>query len=88
MFDGCTNLVNAPELPATTLKDYCYQLMFRSCKNIKSIKCRAKVKAEEATRYWLNDIKTSGTLYGHSEYGWSSGASGIPNTWAFEELTD
>ena len=88
MFDGCTNLVNAPELPATTLKDYCYQYIFRSCKNIKSIKCRAKVKAKGATNDWLNGIKTSGILYGHSEYGWSSEASGIPSGWEFVELTD
>ena len=88
MFDGCTSLVNAPELPATTLNQYCYEYMFRSCKNIKSIKCRAKVKANAATNDWLNGVKTSGTFYGHSEYGWSSGASGIPTTWTFEELTD
>ena len=88
MFDGCTSLVNAPELPATTLTPYCYQYMFRSCKNIKSIKCRAKVKANGATNDWLTGVVTSGTLYGHSEYGWASGASGIPNTWTFEELTD
>ena len=88
MFDGCTSLVNAPELPATTLNQYCYEYMFRSCKNIKSIKCRAKVKANLETKDWLNGVETSGTFYGHSEYGWSSGASGIPTTWTFEELTD
>ena len=88
MFDGCTSLVNAPELPATTLSQYCYQYMFRSCKNIKSIKCRAKVTARNATYQWLYGVKTAGTLYGHSEYGWSSGESGIPSGWTFEELTD
>ena len=89
MFDGCTSLVNAPELPATTLKDYCYQYMFRSCKSIKSIKCRAKVKAKSPTNKWLDYADSpSGTFYGHSEYGWSSGASGIPSGWEFVELTD
>lgn len=49
---------------------------------------RARVKASEATYNWLGGVKTSGTFYGHSEYGWSSGANGIPATWTFEELTD
>ena len=31
MFDGCTSLVNAPELPATTLANYCYSYMFNGC---------------------------------------------------------
>lgn len=32
MFNGCTNLVSAPQLPATTLTNYCYQNMFQGCK--------------------------------------------------------
>ena len=89
MFEGCSSLVNAPELPATTLSQYCYENMFQDCTSLKSIRCRAKVKTyNNATDGWLNGVKTSGTLYGHSEYGWSSGASGIPTTWKFEELTD
>lgn len=32
MFDGCTHLTSAPELPATKLKDYCYFEMFNGCK--------------------------------------------------------
>lgn len=31
MFQGCTNLVAAPELPATVLADRCYRLMFQGC---------------------------------------------------------
>ena len=88
MFDGCKNLVNAPELPAETLADNCYWRMFNDCTNLKSLKCHAKVTANNATSDWLKGVKTEGTLYGHSEYGWSSGASGIPTTWTFEELTD
>ena len=88
MFDGCKSLVNAPELPAETLADNCYHSMFNGCTSLKSLKCHAKVTASNATNNWLNGVKTSGTFYGHSEYGWSSGASGIPGTWTFEELTD
>ena len=31
MFNGCTSLVTAPTLPATTLATYCYQDMLRGC---------------------------------------------------------
>ena len=31
LFNGCTSLVKAPELPATTLGTYCYFKMFRGC---------------------------------------------------------
>ena len=32
LFNGCTSLMQAPELPATTLSDSCYVYMFRNCK--------------------------------------------------------
>lgn len=88
MFYNCTSLVNAPELPVETLAKSCYYTMFSGCTSLKSLKCHARVSASDATYNWLNGVKTSGTFYGHSEYGWSSGASGIPTTWTFEELTD
>ena len=34
MFDGCTSLVNAPELPAETLANYCYDSMFLGCTSL------------------------------------------------------
>lgn len=88
MFYNCISLVTAPELPATTLMPSCYYQMFYGCTSLKTIRCRAKVSASNATDNWLNRVKTTGTLYGYSEYGWSSGASGIPSGWTFEELTD
>ena len=88
MFNGCKSLVNAPELPATTLSEKCYQYMFYGCTSLKTIRCRAKVTANDATYNWLSGVKTAGTFYGHSEYGWASGIHGIPTTWTFEELTD
>ena len=88
MFFGCKSLVNAPELPATITAGYCYNSMFYGCTSLKTVRCRAKVTAKKATLNWLNEVNTVGTFYGHAEYGWSSGASGIPTTWTFEELTD
>ena len=34
MFIRCTSLTEAPELPATTLADYCYTFMFDGCENL------------------------------------------------------
>jgi len=36
MFNGCTGLTSAPELPATTLEVYCYKGMFNSCTGLTS----------------------------------------------------
>ena len=35
LFDGCSQLVVAPELPATALADLCYSDMFRGCTSLK-----------------------------------------------------
>lgn len=88
MFHSCKSLVNAPELIAETLTLACYYQMFYNCTSLKSLKCHAKATASNATINWFSGVKTSGTFYGHSEYGWASGISGIPTTWTFEELTD
>ena len=34
MFEDCTNLSTAPELPAMTLAKYCYEYMFCDCTNL------------------------------------------------------
>ena len=34
MFDGCTSLTTAPELPATTLVNSCYSNMFQGCTSL------------------------------------------------------
>ena len=34
MFYGCKALTTAPELPAKTLKTYCYQRMFYGCTSL------------------------------------------------------
>lgn len=88
MFNGCTSLVSAPELPATKLYYYVYRYMFSGCTSLKTIRCHAKVTGGGATIQWLQGVSTSGTFYGHSEYGWSSGTNGIPEGWEFVELTD
>ena len=36
LFNGCSVLTSAPELPATTLADYCYNCMFSGCTSLTS----------------------------------------------------
>ena len=36
LFNGCSVLTSAPELPATTLADYCYRNMFYNCTSLTS----------------------------------------------------
>ena len=36
LFDGCSVLTSAPELPATKLADYCYSFMFYDCTSLTS----------------------------------------------------
>lgn len=37
MFEGCTSLTAAPELPAMTLASYCYNSMFKDCTSLASL---------------------------------------------------
>ena len=37
LFNGCTSLTTAPELPATTLADSCYEYMFYNCTSLISV---------------------------------------------------
>ncbi len=48
MFYGCTALISAPILSATTLKDNCYQNMFNGCTNLSST---PKLKADNLAKY-------------------------------------
>ena len=36
LFEDCSSLTSAPELPATTLASYCYQYMFHNCTSLTS----------------------------------------------------
>ena len=47
LFNGCTSLLSAPELPATTLADACYAAMFSECTGLKSA---PELPAKVATR--------------------------------------
>lgn len=48
LFDGCTSLTTAPELPATTLASNCYARMFQGCT---SLRCAPVLPATTMSEY-------------------------------------
>jgi hypothetical protein len=45
MFNGCTSLVQAPILPATTLAKSCYKSMFSGCTGLTTVNLPATTLA-------------------------------------------
>lgn len=86
MFYGCTNLIKAPYLPATTLSDAAYRVMFENCSSLAEVKCNATTFGTNATTYWLDGVAVSGTFYKNANATWASGESGIPSGWTTQNL--
>ena len=87
MFDGCVNLLNAPELPATTLVKGCYNAMFFNCKKIKRIK--AMFTTTPSTTYmnnWVSGVSNTGTFIKNSAARWENtfGSSAIPKSTTYK----
>ena len=82
MFRGCTSLTTAPELPATTLADYCYDSMFYGCSKLNSLTVYAQdISASNCTTNWLSGVASSGTFRNLGTATYPTGASGIPSGW-------
>jgi hypothetical protein len=88
MFFGCTSLVTAPDLLATTLVDECYYCMFTECSNLNYIKCLATdiSSASYTTLAWVDGVASTGTFIYDLETTWSVGSDGIPTGWRTQEL--
>ena len=50
LFDGCSVLTSAPDLPATELAEYCYYKMFKGCTSLTSAPELKATKLEEIGR--------------------------------------
>ena len=86
MFNGCTSLTTAPELPAITLAESCYHSMFSGCTSLNYIKCLATdITASFCTDKWVNGVASTGTFVKKSNMTyWSTGYSGIPKGWTVQ----
>ena len=84
LFTGCASLTTAPELPATTLGNWCYSRMFQGCTSLNYVK--AMFTAQDAathTQYWLNNVSATGTFVKNPEALWSE-SDIIPSGWTVE----
>ena len=84
MFSGCSNLATAPELPATTLANYCYDHMFSGCSNLTTApELPATTLADYCYQYMFNDctnIKLSETQTGEYQTAYRIPTSGTSTT--------
>ena len=79
MFNGCTGLTSAPELPATKLATYCYHSMFRDCTGLTSA---PELPATKLATFCYHSmfrgcthlalIKVHFTAWGNQAYNWVS----------------
>lgn len=83
MFKDCTSLTTAPELPATTLTENCYDSMFYGCTNLNSITMLAtNIYASGCLRDWVQNVAANGTFTKAAEMTTlETGYSGIPSGW-------
>jgi hypothetical protein len=89
MFDGCSSLTTAPELPATTLAEDCYNYMFTGCTSLNYIKCLATdISAGGCTYNWVRDVASSGTFVKNASMSsWTTGNNGIPTNWTVQDAS-
>ena len=87
MFYGCTNLTTAPQLPATTLAEYCYDYMFYGCSKLNKITMLATdISATNCLYEWVGKVASSGTFIKNAAMtSLPSGENGIPNGWTIQD---
>lgn len=93
MFDGCSNLVTAPNLPAFNLSQSCYGSMFYKCSNLSYIKMMATASNALSGSYtynWVEGVSAAGKFVSNVDALWteSFGKSAIPTGWTIETATE
>ena len=80
-----SSLVQAPELPATTLVEYCYNRMFVSCTKLNYVKALfTDISAEICLTSWLFDVSETGTFVKNASATWTNEQAGIPTGWTVQ----
>lgn len=83
MFCFCSNLQGVVEVPLTTAEDMTVHQMFAGCK-ITGIKVGLLIINNNATKYWLDNVTTTGVLYKPSAATYDDSALNLPSTWTVE----
>lgn len=83
MFQYCSSLTKAPQLPATRLIDGCYRVMFEGCTKLNYIKAMfTTTPSTTYTSYWVSGVAASGTFVKSNNAEWDvNGVNGIPSGW-------
>ena len=68
LFNNCTVLTSAPELPATKLAPSCYYYMFKGCTGLKEVTIKAEKAADGVTidgalSWWLASVASNGAIH-------------------------
>ena len=86
MFYNCTGLTTAPELPATTLRNSCYENMFNGCTSLNYIKAMfLTTPSSSYTGNWTSNVSSTGTFVKNNSASWNvTGVNGIPENWTVE----
>ena len=86
MFQGCSKLIEGPEILATTLATSSCNTMFSDCSKLNLIKCMVTGTNYSNTYNWVSGVQTnSGTFVKKVGVAWPTGNSGIPNNWTVIE---
>ena len=86
MFEYCTSLEKAPELPAETLAKGCYEAMFNGCTKLSNIKMLATdISATDCLKDWVKGVAATGEFTKASTMtSLPTGDSGIPAGWTID----
>lgn len=97
MFRSCTSLERAPELPALTLTNGCYQRMFDGCSSLIYVKMMATSSYSQGyfmangENGWMAGVPASGTFEYNSNNtyinNYPTTAAGIPSGWTRTPVT-
>lgn len=87
LFNNCTQLRRAPDLPTTTLGNRQYYRLFNGCSNLNYIKTSmTNTSANQSLSGWVGGVSSSGTFVCPSSLSLSTGSSGIPSGWTRVDL--
>ena len=92
-FSGCTSLITAPVLPATTLEDFCYMGMFSGCTSLNYIKILSTDSGEDKAAFggWIGNydnitVSPTGTFVKPANLTLPIGVDGIPSGWTVQNI--
>ena len=88
MFVNSTALEIAPDLPATTLVNQCYNKMFQNCSSLRYVKALfTTTPSNTYTSAWLSGVAANGTFVKNATATWTTtGTNAVPTGWTVETV--